>query len=181
LDINEVPTHSSDGNVNVFVEIPKDSQNKYEYDEDLGIIVLDRTLHSSVHYPTDYGFVPGTRGADGEPLDAMVMVDESTFPGCLVEARMIGMLTIQSSSGRPEQKLLGVPVREPRFAEHEDISDVPGHLLREIEHFFEVFKDLEGSDIGVVGWEGAQEAQELLEEAIRAGEESEEESATTSS
>ena len=181
MDINEIPTRSSDGNVNVFVEIPKDSQNKYEYDEDLGVIVLDRTLHSSVHYPTDYGFVPKTRGADGEPLDAMVMVDESTFPGCLVAARIIGMLTIQCSSGPPEQKWLGVPMREPRrFAEHEDISDVPGHLLREIEHFFEVFKDLEDSDIGVVGWEGAQEAQEVLEEAIQA-EESEDESVPTSS
>jgi inorganic pyrophosphatase len=181
LDINEIPTRSSQGNVNVFVEIPKDSQNKYEYDEDLGVIVLDRTLHSSVHYPTDYGFVPGTRGADGEPLDAMVMVDKSTFPGCLVEARIIGVLTIQSSNAHPEQKLLGVPVREPRFAEYGDVSDVPEHLLREIEHFFDVFKDLEGSDIGVLGWEGAQEAQGLLDEAIRAGEESEEESATAPS
>ena len=179
--INEIPTRSSDGDVNVFVEIPKGSQNKYEYDEDLGMIVLDRTLHSSVHYPTDYGFVPGTRGADGEPLDAMVMVDQSTFPGCLVEARIIGVITIQSSNDRPEQKLLGVPVREPRFAEYADVSDVPGHLLREIEHFFDVFKDLEGSDIGVLGWEGAQEAQELLDEAIRAGEESDEESATAPS
>ena len=106
MDINQIPTRSSDGSVNVFVEIPKDSQNKYEYDEELGMIVLDRTLHSSVHYPTDYGFVPRTRGADGEPLDAMVMVDQSTFPGCLVEARIVGVLSIQSSMGRPEQKLL---------------------------------------------------------------------------
>ena len=172
--INEIPTRSSDGDVNVFVEIPKGSQNKYEYDEDLGMIVLDRTLHSSVHYPTDYGFVPGTRGADGEPLDAMVMVDQSTFPGCLVEARIVGVLSIELSNDNPEQKLLGVPVREPRFAEYEDISDVPEHLLKEIEHFFEVFKDLEGSDIRVLGWEGPQEARELLEEAIRAGEEGEE-------
>ncbi len=181
MDISAIPARSSGGNVNVFVEIPKDSQNKYEYDEDLGMVVLDRTLHSSVHYPTDYGFVPGTRGTDGEPLDAMVMVDESTFPGCLVEARIVGVLTIQSSNGRPEQKLLGVPVREPRFAEYGDVSDVPGHLLKEIEHFFEVFKDLEGSDIEVLGWGGVQEAQGLLEGAIRAEEESEEEPATTSS
>ena len=168
MDISAIPARSSGGNVNVFVEIPKDSQNKYEYDEDLGIIVLDRTLHSSVHYPTDYGFVPGTRGADGEHLDAMVMVDQSTFPGCLVEARIVGVLSIEFNDGNPEQKLLGVPVREPRFAEYEDVSDAPGHLLKEIEHFFEVFKDLEGSDIGVLGWEGAKEAQKLLEEAIQA-------------
>ena len=181
MGINQIPTRSSHGGVNVFVEIPKDSQNKYEYDEDLGMIVLDRTLHSSVHYPTDYGFVPGTRGADGEHLDAMVMVDQSTFPGCVVEARIVGVLSIEVSNGNPEQKLLGVPVREPRFAEYEDVSDVPEHLLKEIEHFFEVFKDLEGSDIGVLGWEGAQEARELLEEAIRVGEEGEEESATAPS
>ena len=167
MGVNEIPAFSSDGHVNVFVEIPKDSQNKYEYDEELGMIVLDRILHSSVHYPTDYGFVPGTRGADGEPLDAMVIVDKSTFPGCLVETRLVGVLTIQSTDGRPEQKLLGVPVWEPRFAEYEDVSDVPEHQLREIEHFFEVFKDLEGSNIGVVGWEGAREAEGLLEEAIR--------------
>jgi inorganic pyrophosphatase len=116
LDIDKIPTRSSDGSVNVFVEIPKDSQNKYEYDEELGMIVLDRTLHSSVHYPTDYGFVPGIRGADGEYLDAMVMVDKSTFPGCLVEARIVGVLSIEFNNGSPEQKLLGV--REPRFAEY---------------------------------------------------------------
>ena len=108
-------------------------------------------------------------------------MDESTFLDCLVEARIVGALAIRFSNGRPEHKLLGVPVREPRFAEYGDISDVPGHLLREIAHFFEVFKDLEGSDIGVLGWEGAQEAQELLEEAIRAGEEDEKESATAPS
>ncbi len=116
MDIDKIPTRSSDGSVNVFVEIPKDSQNKYEYDEELGMIVLDRTLHSSVHYPTDYGFVPGIRGADGEYLDAMVMVDKSTFPGCLVEARIVGVLSIEFNNGSPEQKLLGV--REPRFAEY---------------------------------------------------------------
>jgi inorganic pyrophosphatase len=180
LGVNEIPALSSDGHVNVFVEIPKDSQNKYEYDEELGMIVLDRTLHSSVHYPTDYSFVPGTRGADGESLDAMVIVDKSTFSGCLVETRLVGVLTIRSTNGRPEQKLLGVPVREPSFAEYEDVSDVPGHLLREIEHFFEVFKDLEGSDIGVLGWAGAQEAEGLLEQAIRT-EEDEVESAKASS
>jgi inorganic pyrophosphatase len=180
LGVNEIPAISSDGHVNVFVEIPKDSHNKYEYDEDLGMIVLDRALYSSVHYPTDYGFVPGTRGADGEPLDAMVIVDKSTFPGCLLETRLVGVLTIRSTNGRPEQKLLGLPAREPRFAEYEDVSDVPRHLLREIEHFFEVFKDLEGSDIDVLGWEGTQEAEGLLEEAIRT-EEGEEGSAEASS
>jgi inorganic pyrophosphatase len=177
LGLNDIPALSSNGHVNVFVEIPKGSQNKYEYDENVGMIVLDRVLHSSVHYPTDYGFVPGTRGADGEPLDAMVLVDNSTFPGCLLEARLVGVLTIRSTGGRPERKVLGVPVREPRLTEYEDVSDVPDHQLREIEHFFEVFKDLEGSEIGVVGWEGAQRAEALLEEAIRTAEGGEDEEA----
>jgi inorganic pyrophosphatase len=112
---------------------------------------LDRALYSAVHYPTDYGFVPGTRSADGELIDGLLMVEESTFPGCLVQARLIGMLTIAHGSGLPEQKLLCVPVQEPRFAEYEDIADVPRHLLKEIEHFFNVFKDLEDRHIDTLG------------------------------
>lgn len=150
----------------MFVEIPRGSRNKYEYDEDLGVIALDRALYSAVHYPTDYGFVPGTQDGDGEPLDTLVMVEESTFPGCLVRVRLLGMLTIEGSKG-PEHKLLGVPVNEPRFAEYRDIGDVPGHLLAEIEHFFEVFKELEGSNIRSHRWAGAAEAHRQLEKAIQ--------------
>ena len=149
MGVNDIPDLSSNGHVNVFVEISKGSQNKYEYDENVGMIVLDRALHSSVHYPTDYGFVAGTRGADGEPLDAMVLVDNSTFPGCLLEARLAGVLTIRSTGGRPERKVLGVPVREPRVAEYEDVSDVPELKIRKIEYFFEVFKDLEAARSGL--------------------------------
>jgi inorganic pyrophosphatase len=118
------------------------------------MIVLDRTLHSSVHYQTDYGFVPGTRGADGEHLDAMVMVDQSTFPGCVVEARIVGVISIEFSNGNPEQKLLGVPVREPRFAEYEDVSDVPGHLLKEIEHFLKCSRTWRAAVSGFSGGRG---------------------------
>jgi inorganic pyrophosphatase len=171
MDITHIPARSADGNVHVFVEIPTGSRNKYEYDKDLGLLMLDRTLYSAVHYPTDYGFVPSTCGADGEPLDALLLMEESVFPGCLVLARMIGVLTIEHGSGLPEQKLLGVPVREPRFAEYHDIADVPQHLLKEIEHFFAVFKQLEGKDVGVLGWEGAQEADQVLTAAIRTAQE----------
>ena len=171
MNIKQIPPRSSDGNVNVLVEIPMGSRNKYEYDKELGVIALDRPLYSAVHYPTDYGFVPCTHGADGELLDTMVMVEQSTFPGCLVEVRLIGVLTITHTSGLPEQKLLGVPVSEPRYEEFKDMSDVPQHQLKEIEHFFDVFKDLQGSDIGVLGWEGARKAQEVLDEAIRQYEE----------
>ena len=151
----------------MFVEIAKGGRNKYEYDKDLGVITLDRALYSAVSYPTDYGFVPGTRGADGELLDTMRLAEEPTFPGCLVETRLVGVLTITHSSGLPEQKLLGVPINEPRFEEYHDISDVRHHILKEIEHFFEVFKELQGSDIGVLGWEGADKAKQVLDQAIR--------------
>lgn len=167
MDIKRIPPTSSDGDVHVLVEIPSGSRNKYEYDDELGVMTLDRPLYSAVHYPTDYGFVPCTHGTDGEMLDTMVMVEQGTFPGCLVKVRLIGVLTITHTSGMPEQKLLGVPVNEPRFEEFKDISDVPQHMLKEIEHFFDVFKDLQGSDVGVLGWEGRQQAQEVLDEAIR--------------
>ena len=167
MNLSSIPACAGEGVINAFVEIPKGSRNKYEYDEDLGVMALDRALYSAVHYPTDYGLVPGTRASDGDHLDIMVMVDEPTFPGCLVRARLIGVLTVQGSGG-PEPKLLGVPVDEPRFAEWHDIADVPDHQLKEIEHFFEVFKDLEGSEIDSLGWRGAQDARAALDEAIGA-------------
>src|SRR5579884_508913 len=147
MDIERIPSRAKDGNVNVVVEIPTGSRNKYEYDKELGVIAFDRALYSAVHYPTDYGFVPQTRSGDGELLDTLVMTEEATFPGCLVVARLIGVLTIEHQSGQTEAKLLAVPVREPRFAEYRDIADVPKHLLAEIEHFFDVFKELEGKDL----------------------------------
>jgi inorganic pyrophosphatase len=161
-----IPPFAKDGAVHVVVEIPKGCRNKYEYRPDLGVIALDRTLYSAVHYPTDYGFVPGTSGADGDPIDAMVLVEQETFPGCLVTVRLIGVVTIERTDGSPEPKLLGVPVAEPRFAEYRDIADLPQHLLREIEHFLSVFKDLEGSDIRVRGWDGPERARAALEREL---------------
>jgi inorganic pyrophosphatase len=135
MDIARIPPRAGDGHINVLVEIPRGSRNKYEYDEVLGVVKLDRVLYAAVHYPTDYGFIPGTRDADGERLDAMLLVEEAVFPGCLVAARLIGVLTIAHTDGKEERKLLGVPVREPRFAVYRDIGDVPGHVLTEIAHF----------------------------------------------
>jgi inorganic pyrophosphatase len=161
--VKAIPARNEDGSVNALIEIPQGSRNKYEYDEELGVIALDRTLYSAVHYPTDYGFVPGTRGPDGDRIDVMVMVEESVFPGCLVRVRLIGVMAIRKSGGEPEHKLLAVPVDEPRFAEYRDIADIPKHLLGEIEHFFEVYKDLEGSEIHSLGWEGAERAEAVLD------------------
>ena len=132
-----IPARNEDGSVNVLVEIPRGSRNKYEYDEELGVIALDRTLYSAVHFPTDYGFVAGTRGPDGERIDAMVMVEESVFPGCLVRVRLLGVLTIQKTNGDPESKLLAVPASEPRFAARRDSDDVPRHVGEAVEHFVE--------------------------------------------
>ena len=165
MDVSRIPTYGPEGSVNVLVEIPRGSRNKYEYDETLGVMRLDRTLYAAVHYPTDYGFVPGTRGRDGDPVDALVLVEEPAFPGCLVRVRLVAVLTITHSKG-PEQKLLGIPISEPRFAAYQDVDDVPAHLLREIEHFFDVFKELEGSDIHALGWEGAAEARATVARAI---------------
>ena len=108
MEITHMRARSAEGHVNVFVEIPRGSRNKYEYDKELGVIRLDRALYSAMHYPTDYGFVPGTRSADGELIDALLMVEESTFPGCLVQARIIGVLTISRLAAMYSSVLVGL-------------------------------------------------------------------------
>jgi len=166
MDFSRIPPRANDGHVHVVVEIPMGGRNKYEYNPELGVLALDRTLYSAMHYPTDYGFVPGTRGPDGDPIDAMVMVDQPTFPGCLIRVRLLGVITIEHTDGKLEPKLLAVPVAEPRFAGYHTIQDLPPHLLKEIEHFFAVFKDLEGSDIKSRGWEGPERAHAVLDGCI---------------
>ncbi|MCA1669342.1 MAG: inorganic diphosphatase [Thermomicrobia bacterium] len=169
MGVRELPPRAKDGAVNVVVEIPCGSRNKYEYDPALDVIALDRTLYSAVHFPTDYGFVPGTKASDGDPVDALVMVEEPTFPGCLVRVRLIGLLTIDDGKGAKEPKLLAVPVNEPRFAEYHDIADVPKHLLKEIENFFDIYKQLEGKTVKSRGWQGAKQAEMALGRAITEG------------
>jgi len=148
--------------IEVFVEIPRGSRNKYEYDERSGRIRLDRVLYSSVHYPADYGFIPDTLSGDGDPLDALVLVEEPTFPGCLVPARPVGVLDMADEHG-VDQKILAVPVGDPRFAEVRDLSDVPPHWLKEIETFFSTYKLLQAEQPEVRGWRGARDAQQLIE------------------
>jgi inorganic pyrophosphatase len=166
VSIKELKPRTEDGTVNVLVEIPRGSRNKYEYDEELDVIALDRTLYSAVHFPTDYGFVPGTSASDGDPIDALVMVEEPTFPGCLIRVRLIGVLTIENDKGMKEPKLLAVPIAEPRFAEYQDIEDVPAHLLKEIENFFDIYKQLEGDTVKTRGWQGAKQSETVLTQVI---------------
>src|SRR5919201_49739 len=130
--------------VTVVVEIPKGSRNKYELDAATGHIVLDRMLFTSVQYPAEYGFIEGTVGGDGDPLDALVFVGEPTFPGCRVRARPIGLFRMRDEKG-PDEKILCVPLRDPLWSTVQDVDDLQGGLLREIEHFFAVYKALEDS------------------------------------
>jgi inorganic pyrophosphatase len=150
--------------IEVVVEIPRGSRNKYELDKERGVMRLDRVLYSSVHYPTDYGFVVGTLAEDGDALDALVVVDEPTFPGCHIVARPIGVLDMRDEKG-PDQKILAVPVGDPRFADIFDLDNIGQHWLREIENFFQTYKALEPKWTDVVGWEHAEAAQRVIREA----------------
>ena len=150
--------------VDVFVEIPKGSRTKYELDKKTGRIRLDRVLFSSVHYPADYGFVTDTLAGDGDPLDALVIVEEPTFPGCIVPARPIGTLLMRDSKGEDE-KILAVPVGDPRFDEINELTDLSKHWLREIETFFATYKELEGDAVTLGGWQGAKTAWALIEKS----------------
>jgi len=154
--------------VHVVVEIPKGSRNKYELDHETGRIRLDRMLFSPVHYPTDYGFVPDTLAEDGDPLDAMVLLGEPTFPGCEIQGRIVGMLDMADDKG-PDQKLLVVPLTDPHWNYIHEIDQVPSHLLREIEHFFTVYKQLEDKTVEVFGWRDAAAGRRVLDDALARG------------
>lgn len=150
--------------VEALIEIPAGSQNKYEFDKEKGVLRLDRVLYSPVHYPTDYGYIPETLEEDGDPIDILVMVTNPTVPGCIIDCRVVGVLAMEDDKG-VDNKLLGVPVMDPRFVHMHDLSDVPPHVLREIEHFFQTYKDLEGKAVTIKGWKDAAAAAEALERA----------------
>ena len=155
--------------VRVIVEIPKGSRNKYEMDHETGRIRLDRTLYASVHYPTDYGFIDGTMGEDSDPLDALVLVSEPTFPGCEIDARPVGVFKMRDDMGI-DHKVLCVPVTDPLWRGIATLKDVPPHLLDEIEHFFNVYKTLEKKETVTDGWEDHDVAATIVREAFaRAG------------
>jgi inorganic pyrophosphatase len=151
----------------VVVEIPKGTRNKYEMDED-GKMWLDRTLFTSNYYPQDYGFVPETLGEDGDPLDALVLLDEPTFPGCHVKVRPVGMFEMSDEEG-VDTKLLCVPAKDPRWQDIIDLADVDQLTLDVIAHFFKVYKDLEpGKSVTPGGWVGRPEAEALVEKGRQA-------------
>jgi inorganic pyrophosphatase len=142
---------TDEGVVDIFVEIPKGSRNKYEWDSRTGRFTLDRMLFSAVQYPGDYGFIPGTWADDSDPLDALVVLADPTFPGCVIPSRVVGIFYMTDEKGR-DAKVIGVPDSDPRWAHVRQLDDVPRHLLDEIAHFFSIYKDLERKSVQVEGF-----------------------------
>lgn len=148
----------------VMIEIPKGSRNKYEYDKERGLFRLDRMLFSAVHYPSDYGFILDTLGGDGDPLDALVLIWEPTFPGCLIDSRPVGLFRMQDEKG-PDEKILCVPINDPMWNQITRLEQMPQHLMKEIEHFFDVYKELEKKKTAVLGWEDRDAALHVIRES----------------
>jgi len=150
----------------VIVEIPKGSRNKYEYDPVKKMIRYDRMIFSSMFYPSDYGFIPETLAGDGDALDALVLVSEPTFPGCLIEVKPIGLFRMWDEKG-PDAKILCVPISDPIWNKVNTLEEINPHLKKEIEHFFQVYKDLEKKKVGIDGWEDKAAAIEVYNESKR--------------
>ena len=148
----------------VIVEIPKGSRKKYEYDPVKKMIRYDRMIFSSMFYPSDYGFIPETLAGDGDALDALVLVTEPTFPGCLIEVKPIGLFRMRDEKG-PDAKVLCVPISDPIWNKVNSLDEINPHLKKEIEHFFQVYKDLEKKKVGIDGWEDKAAAIEVYYES----------------
>ena len=151
--------------INAVIEIPNEGINKYEYDKELHVFRLDRNLYSPVHYPGDYGFIPRTLHEDGDPLDILVHLNEPTFPGCQIDCRPLGVLRMRDR-GEPDDKILAVPCHDPYYHEYFDIADLSQHYLKEVEHFFHIYKDLEGRRVEIIGWEKSEVAAQVIMESI---------------
>ncbi|WP_146814905.1 inorganic diphosphatase [Alkalibacillus haloalkaliphilus] len=149
----------------VFVEIPTGSQNKYEFDKEKGVFKLDRVLFSAQFYPAEYGYIDETLALDNDPLDALVLTTNPTFPGCVIESKVLGFLNM-IDDGEEDQKLIAVPVEDPRFKDVNSLDDLPQHKLDEISHFFQTYKDLQGKKTEIGEYEGVEAANKLIDECI---------------
>lgn len=147
--------------ISVFIEIPKGSRNKYELDKERNLIKFDRMLFSSVVYPTDYGFIPETLSEDGDPLDVLVLLWEPTFPGCLIDVKPIGVFKMADEKG-VDEKVLCVPLSDPLWNHLNELNEAPPHLIKEIEHFFTIYKQLENKEVKVLGWEDRASAEAVI-------------------
>lgn len=160
---HDIEAGTSDA-VNAIIEIPRNSRNKYEIDKETGMIALDRVLHTAQVYPFDYGFVPQTLWDDGDALDVVVLTTEPLAPGILVHIRPVAILDMVDS-GEADAKVLGVPVSDPRWADTKDLKDVNPHTIKEIEHFFLTYKQLQNKKVELNGWKGGKEAVLAFERA----------------
>lgn len=168
MDLTRIPAQPKPGLINVLIEIPAGSKNKYEFDKDLNAFALDRVLYASVRYPYDYGFIPNTLADDGDPLDGMVLMDQPTFPGCVITARPIGMLEMIDGGDRDE-KIFCVPDDDPRYKEVKSLKDIASHRLEEIAEFFRTYKNLEKKLTEIVGWKDVEAVLPLVEQCVKAG------------
>src|ERR671939_429280 len=165
--------HTTAVQFDVTIEIPKGQRNKDELDHATGRIRLDRMLFTSTRYPADYGYIEETLGQDGDPLDALVLLEEPTFPGCLITCRAIGMFRMTDEKGG-DDKVLTVPATDPRMSHLTDIGDVSEFDRLEIQHFFETYKDLEpGKSVEGAEWTGREEAEAEINASLRRAEEAE--------
>ena len=147
------------------VECLKGERNKYEYEKDIPGVMLDRVLHSNVHYPSDYGFIPQSYYDDEDPFDVMVLVEDQTFPGCVIEARPVALMKMDDD-GEQDDKVIAVPREDPRFDHIEDLEDIPQQTIDEIDEFFSTYKNLEeGKEVETQGWEDRQAAYDAIEHA----------------
>jgi len=147
------------------VECLKGERNKYEYDKDIPGVVLDRVLHSNVHYPSDYGFIPRSYYDDEDPFDVLVLVEDQTFPGCVIEARPVALMRMDDD-GEQDDKVIAVPSEDPRYEHIEDLKDVPDQIRAEIDEFFATYKNLEpDKEVETLGWAGRSAAHDAIEHA----------------
>jgi inorganic pyrophosphatase len=158
--------HIAEGQLLAFIEIPKGGRNKYEFDEGLGRVVLDRFLSSSTVYPTDYGYLIGHRGRDGDPLDVLVCVSEPTFPGCVIPVKPIALFKMHDEKGE-DDKIICVPTADPGWNHLDDLDDLPEQLRKEIPHFFSVYKEIDEKPVEIQGWRSRDDALEVIAEARR--------------
>lgn len=164
-NLNQKKSEKNGKNIfTVMIEIPKGCRNKYEYDHVNNRIRFDRMIYSSIRYPSDYGFIVDTLAGDGDPLDALVLIWEPTFPGCIIEVKPIGVLKMWDEKGLDE-KIMSVPIHDPFWNHIDSLSQVPPHLLKEIEHFFANYKILENKETRVEGWADIKEALKIIKDS----------------
>ncbi len=153
--------------VNAVVEIPYGSRVKYEIDHVTSLVKVDRVLYSPIHYPAEYGFIPHTLAPDGDPCDIMVLIVGATYPGVVIEAKPVGILKMHDDKGQ-DDKILSVAINDPNYMHIDELKDLPPHMLREVEHFFLTYKNLEAKDVHSDGWQGKAEALAFIEQCIKA-------------